>query len=87
MSYIDSNFNLNYKLISFKELLEAYLSLYIYTKFTSIVNLYSKLYNNTISITRDNASNNNSFISIYKKNINNNIFDIRFITYIINLVV
>ena len=88
LSYIDSDFNLIYKLISFEELLEAYTSLNIYTEFIDTLNSYRELTNNIISITRDNASNNNTFISIFKKNTTNkSLYNIRCLAYILNLVV
>jgi len=47
-----------------------------------------ELSDNIFNITRDNASNNNSFISIFKKNTNNKaLFDIKCAAHIINLVV
>ena len=88
LSYIDSDFNLIYKLISFEELLEAYTSLNIYTEFIDTLNSYRELTNNIISITRDNASNNNTFISIFKKNTTNkSLYDIRCSAHILNLVI
>src|SRR6266566_4463937 len=58
--YIDNNFHLNYRLIGFEELSESHTGLYIYNKFVNILNIYSNFnLNNILSITRDNASNNN----------------------------
>ncbi len=93
VTYIDSNFILNYKLIGFDELNESHTGLYIHEKFTNILNQYEHLnINNILSITRDNASNNTTFMNTFKKNYNfitNKDFmnDIRCVTHIINLVV
>jgi len=88
LSYIDNDFNLIYKLIGFEELLEVHSGLNIYTEFINIINSYQELSNNIISITRDNASNNNTFISIFKRNTTNKaVYDIRCSAHILNLVV
>src|SRR5690348_3767250 len=50
----------------------------IYTSFNT---------NRIISISRDNASNNNSFINLYKKNVNATVNDVRCAALILNLVV
>ena len=91
--YIDNNFHLNYRLIRFEELSESYTGLYIYNKFVNILNIYSNFnLNNILSITRDNASNNNIFINTFKKayyKAYNKVFinDIRCVAYIINIIV
>ena len=68
---------------------ESYTGLYIYTEFINIINQYSSLsLPNIISFTRDNASNNDTFIDTYiRKNNPLKIYDIRCATHIINIVV
>ena len=57
-----------------------------YTEFNKILNSITGLnVNNIISITRDNASNNNSFINIYKNKAI--IYDIRCTAHILNLII
>ena len=71
---------------------ESYTGLYIYIEFINILNEYLSLkLPLVLSITRDNASNNNIFINTYKKNFyslfnKHFVNDIRCVAYIINLV-
>jgi hypothetical protein len=93
ITYIDIDFKLNYKLIGFDELTDAHSGKYIYNEFINILTDYPSLpINNIFSITRDNASNNNTFLDTFKTNYNNLInkeftYDIRCTTHIINLVI
>jgi hypothetical protein len=85
--FIDEYFKLNYKLIGFDELNEIHTGKYIYTEFSNIINDFPAIKNNILSFTRDNASNNDKFIEYYKTNTNSNIYDIRCVSHILNLVV
>ena len=89
LSYINSDFKLKYKLIGFEHLTESHTAEYIYNEFLQILKSYKFLNitsNNILSITRDNASNNNKFLSILRKK-NNSINDIRCSAHIINIIV
>ncbi len=66
--YIDNDYKLNYKFIGFYELTESHTGIYIYNTFIDILNEYSDLkFKNLLNITRDNASNNDTFIETMKK--------------------
>jgi hypothetical protein len=67
--YINTDFELQYKLIGFQELNESHTGLFLYNIFTDILNLYIPYldYRNITSITRDNASNNDKCIEILKR--------------------
>ena len=88
--YINSDFQLTYRLIGFDELTESHTGLYLYTEFFNIISQYfeSLTLSNILSFTRDNASNNDTFIDTFlNKNNSLKIYDIRCITHIINIVV
>lgn len=90
ITYINSNFQLIYRLIGFDELTESHTGLYLYTEFFNIISQYfeSLTLSNILSFTRDNASNNDTFIDTFlEKNKPLKIYDIRCTTHIINIVV
>src|SRR5262249_57248483 len=91
LSYINTDFKLRYKLIGFHNLTENHTGLYLYNEFINILNEYQCLNvittnSNILSITRDNASNNNKFIKKLRDK-NKAFTDIRCIAHILNLVV
>jgi hypothetical protein len=89
LSYIDLDFKLIYKLVGFNNLTESHIGLYICNLFIIIFNDYKYLditSNNILSITRDNASNYNKFITILHQR-KHQILDIRCIAHILNIVI
>ena len=90
ISYIDKDFELNYNILRFHELNKSHTGLYIYNEFLNIINQFSSLkLSNILRYTRDNASNNITFIESFNIKNDNNIkfFDICCIAHIINIVV
>jgi len=86
--FINLDYKPNYKLIGFNELTESHTALYLYDKLLELIKPYSFNIANIISITRDNAFNNNTFIqTIYNKNPTLKIYNIHYTAHIINLIV
>ncbi|KAK0384767.1 hypothetical protein NLU13_7245 [Sarocladium strictum] len=91
-TFLDDDFNLHYRLIAFNTLTEAHTGTYIYSQFKEAIQPYSGIeVSNIFSFTRDNASNNNTFIEAFKDHYSELSYkeftrDIRCIAHIINLV-
>jgi hypothetical protein len=83
LTFIDIDFKLQYKLIGFNELTESHTGLYIFEEFTKLLNEYN--IKNILTITRDNASNNDKFIDLFKAK-NKTLYDIRCAAHIINII-
>jgi hypothetical protein len=92
LAYINTDFKLKYKLIGFEYLTESHTAEYIYVEFLRILtnykflNIISTSNTSILSITRDNASNNNKFISTLQAK-NDTINDIRCSAHILNIIV
>ncbi|KAK0672243.1 ribonuclease H-like domain-containing protein, partial [Cercophora samala] len=87
LSYIKPDFELVYKLLTFEELINNHTGLYIYEEFQRSLEAYPGIDGSSIfSITRDNASNNDTFLTAFQGQNPDFQHDIRCIAHIFNLV-